>query len=63
MTTLSCVNLVTIAQAVSKLHRGWGAFEPPPPPLVPEGQQKPGLDRVNIKTKSTRYVFFLYFIV
>ena len=37
MTTLSCVNLVTIAQAVSKLHRG-GFLESPSPPPPPRFQ-------------------------
>ena len=38
MTTLSCVNLVTIVQAVSKLHRGRGGFWSPPPPPPPPSQ-------------------------
>ena len=42
LSTSSCVNLVTIALTVLKLHRG--ASETPPPPLpVGEGSKKPGL--------------------
>ena len=41
------LNSVTIAQAVSKLHWGGGGFWSPPPPPVPDGQKKPGLDRVK----------------
>ena len=44
LSTSSCVNLVTIALTVLKLHRGEGL----PPPLPGQRRlEKPGLNRIN----------------
>ena len=48
MPTSSCVNLVTIASTVLKLHRGPSeGLPPPPPPWSDNVKKKPGLNRVK----------------
>ena len=55
LSTSSCVNLVTIALTVFKLHRGGGL---PKTPRLAKVQKKPGLSRVKRQNWPSLFIAF-----